>query len=95
MEPEVRLRHAKLLELLLEPGLRPHDAAIGGEQVHHVRVNLKREIAREKGIWINAHPLDSMRVGLVKPTKGESSLWLSIPGQSTMIVEEMCNSATV
>ena len=36
-----------------------------------------------------------MRVGLVKPTKGESSLWLSIPGQSTIIVEEMCNRITI
>ena len=50
MEPEVRLRHAKLLELLLEPGLRPHDAAIGGEQVHHVRVNLERENSTQEGI---------------------------------------------
>ena len=52
-------------------------------------------IAHKKEFWIIAHPLDSMRVGFVKPTEGKSSLWLSIPGQSTMIVEEMCNRMTI
>ena len=60
---EVGLGHPKLPEVSLEPGLGPHNASIGGKEVHHVSVN----------------PFNPVCVSLEKPGKGEPPFWFRIP----------------
>ena len=48
-KPEVSLRNPKLPEISFEPGLRPHNAPIGREQIHHISVNLDDKAEENQG----------------------------------------------
>ena len=86
-KPEISLRNPKLSEVSFEPGLRPHNAPIGREQIHHIGVNLEDRAVENRGRVVDvlmAHPLNSVSVGLEKPGIGQPSFWLSIPAQWTV-----------
>ena len=80
-KPEIRLRNSKLSEFSFEPGFWPHYAAIGGEKIHHISVNLHERgegnPSQDSGLK-GTDPFNSVCIGLKKPGIGQPPLWLCI-----------------